>query len=651
MMGGRLTGRRGRTEAVALLTALLAAASLLTAGGAHADEAVTRAFHRTGAEQTFVVPTGVTTIGVRAIGGAGFGLGFEGVERGAPAEVTGQISVTPGQTLYVEVGGSPTGRLGGFNGGGAGGKGAGGGGGASDVRTAPRTAAGSLNTRLIVAAGSGGGSSTGELGGNAGAEGEPEGAGGKPGTQTKGGLNEEAFECTKANGFEGTREPSTPGALGEGGEGESCDAKFQGGSGGGGGGAGLYGGGGGAGELHMLTTWASGGGGGSSLVPEGGSTILVNAESVIELTYPHTAGPPAVTTGAASSVTAHAASLAGAVDPENSTVMTCTFEYGSSVFYEHSVPCAGEPASGDQPVAVSAAIEGLSGSTTYHYRIVATNGEGTTAGEDAEFTTLVHDPPTVSELSPAVGPEAGGTSVTVTGTELESVTSVRFGETPAAKIEHVSQTTMRVVTPPGPAHTATVKLTDDLGNQVVAGSFRYVTRPVVNKVTPKKGPSGGGTTVVIAGNTGLADVSEVRFGGVHASFTHEGASTLIATSPRHASGKYDVEVISVGGESEPTKKDVFQFAGIEVTGVSPSSGPRAGETSVTVTGVGFAPGSGTTAFMFGKFAATGIECASTTQCTMTAPAAAKAGLVDVRASIVGGKGKSKKSAADHYTYE
>ncbi len=55
--------------------------------------------------------------------------------------VTGELSVDPGQTLYVEVGGDghpggPGGGVGGFNGGAdAGSIGGGGGGGASDVRT------------------------------------------------------------------------------------------------------------------------------------------------------------------------------------------------------------------------------------------------------------------------------------------------------------------------------------------------------------------------------------------------------------------------------------------------------------------------------------------------------------------------------------
>jgi hypothetical protein len=88
-------------------------------------------------EQTFSVPGGVVSLHVVAIGAAGGEVG--GVSGGAGAEVVGNVTVTPGQTLYVEVGNNgKTDGSGGFNGGAEGGTGAGGGGGASDVRTSER---------------------------------------------------------------------------------------------------------------------------------------------------------------------------------------------------------------------------------------------------------------------------------------------------------------------------------------------------------------------------------------------------------------------------------------------------------------------------------------------------------------------------------
>jgi hypothetical protein len=63
-----------------------------------------------------------------------------------------------------------------------------------------------------------------------------------------------------------------------------------------------------------------------------------------------------------------------------------------------------------------------------------------------------------------------------------------------------------------------------------------------------------------------------------------------------------------------------------------------------------APGAGATVFKFGTKDATGVECSSTTSCTMLAPAAKKAGAVEVIAEV--GKLKSAAHAPeDQFTYE
>ena len=120
-------------------------------------------FSPTGAEQSYVVPPDVSLVSIEAIGAAG-GAHCGGGAGGLGAQVSAELAVSPGSVLYVEVGdvGAPGVLPGGvcsttpetvFNGGGARGiVGAGGGGGASDVRTVPMGEAGSLGSRLIVAA-------------------------------------------------------------------------------------------------------------------------------------------------------------------------------------------------------------------------------------------------------------------------------------------------------------------------------------------------------------------------------------------------------------------------------------------------------------------------------------------------------------------
>lgn len=83
------------------------------------------------------------------------------------------------------------------------------------------------------------------------------------------------------------------------------------------------------------------------------------------------------------------AELRATVNPE-SIETTYQFEYGSSDAYGSVFPAA--PVSvgdGRADVAVARTIGGLQPGTTYHFRVIATNDAGTTAGPDQTFTTAV----------------------------------------------------------------------------------------------------------------------------------------------------------------------------------------------------------------------------------------------------------------------
>ncbi len=250
--------------------------------GVTSAAATTQTFTYTGSEQTFTVPAGVSTVHVLAIGGQG---GKSGAQGGTAAEVQGDLTVKPGQVLYVEVGGQGGSggeglHPGGFNGGG---EGAAGGGGASDVRTNPRSEALSPDTRLIVAGGGGGAGTFGIEGAGAGGNAEeaggsiPNNEGGGPGTSGSGGA-----------GGSGGCAAGFGGELGLGGAGGNCESSNI---GGGGGGGGYYGGGGGGAGSSF---GGGGGGGGSSLVPAGGKSTLASSQAEVQITYASVATKPEV---------------------------------------------------------------------------------------------------------------------------------------------------------------------------------------------------------------------------------------------------------------------------------------------------------------------------------------------------------------------
>lgn len=231
-------------------------------------------FNFTGGEQTFVVPPTVTSVSVTLQGGSG-GAFTNGILHAPGGRVTADLAVTPGQIIYVIVGGAgQQASPGGFNGGGNGGAGGSGGGGGSDIRTAPLAALGSVNTRLMVAGGGGGGSGSapraeGGSGGPTGSNGMTLGAAGSGGG---GGGGTAVAGGTAGTGGAGCGAACNgqPGGLASGGSGGTNGAL---GLGGGGGGGGYYGGGGGGGGVGQP---GGGGGGGSNFVTGVGTSNVVS---------------------------------------------------------------------------------------------------------------------------------------------------------------------------------------------------------------------------------------------------------------------------------------------------------------------------------------------------------------------------------------
>jgi phosphodiesterase/alkaline phosphatase D-like protein len=95
---------------------------------------------------------------------------------------------------------------------------------------------------------------------------------------------------------------------------------------------------------------------------------------------------PAVEGSAASAITASSATLGARIQPGFSPT-SYHFEYGASPAYGAASPQTALPAADDSFHPVSAGLAGLAPGTTYHFRIVATNAVGTTAGPDQVFTT------------------------------------------------------------------------------------------------------------------------------------------------------------------------------------------------------------------------------------------------------------------------
>jgi hypothetical protein len=96
---------------------------------------------------------------------------------------------------------------------------------------------------------------------------------------------------------------------------------------------------------------------------------------------------PGVTTSAATGITAHGATLNGTIAPHG-LVTKYQFEYGTTTSYGSKVPVSpAEVKPESESISVEQGVSGLAEETIYHYRLVAENALGSSAGEDKTFTT------------------------------------------------------------------------------------------------------------------------------------------------------------------------------------------------------------------------------------------------------------------------
>ncbi|MFC3726241.1 cadherin-like beta sandwich domain-containing protein [Neoaquamicrobium sediminum] len=134
-----------------------------------------------------------------------------------------------------------------------------------------------------------------------------------------------------------------------------------------------------------------------------------------------------------------------------------------------------------------AADGSLSGSPTtagtFTFGVVAidsSTGTGPFSSPPVDVSvTIAPDAPTITGISPYAGPDTGGTTVTITGTNLTGATAVMFGGTPAASFSIDSDTQISAVTPGGPAGAVEVAVTTPGGSATEVVGFTYTSSAII----------------------------------------------------------------------------------------------------------------------------------------------------------------------------
>ncbi len=113
-------------------------------------------------------------------------------------------------------------------------------------------------------------------------------------------------------------------------------------------------------------------------------TASINASLV--LASAPGSSPPTVTVTAPTNIMQTTATLNGTVNPKGKA-STAQFEYGLTNAYGSTASVTLSPNNGTTAQNVSANLSGLIAGATYHYRLSATNADGTSDTTDATFTT------------------------------------------------------------------------------------------------------------------------------------------------------------------------------------------------------------------------------------------------------------------------
>lgn len=248
---------------------------------------------------------------------------------------------------------------------------------------------------------------------------------------------------------------------------------------------------------------------------------------------------------------------------------------------------------------------------------------------------------TVTAVSPAAGPVAGGTVVTITGTEFDITKTfggdnayVKFGTTNAATYTVVSATSITAEAPAGSAGTVAISV----GGVSLASAFTYAAAPTITTVSPATGPLGGTNSVVITGTNfiGLSGAGAVTFGGTNAtSYVVNSGTQITAVAPARTSGAVSIVVTAAGGSVTKTTAYTYVSSPPTISSIGTKVGSTAGGTTVVITGTNFHGLSGSSAVKFGSNNATSYTVNSPTQITAVTPAGV-AGTVNVLVTAVDG---------------
>ena len=169
--------------------------------------------------------------------------------------------------------------------------------------------------------------------------------------------------------------------------------------------------------------------------------------------------------------------------------------------------------------------------------------------------TYTYDPaaaPTVTAISPANGPSAGGTVVTITGTAFQPRATATIGGVALGAVSVLSDTALSGTTGAHAPAAANAVIVTNPDTQSASCTCTYAydasAAPSVSSISPASGPTTGGTAVTISGAS-FQTGATATVGGVALTAVTVTSTTLTGTTSAHAAGTVSVVVTNPDTQS------------------------------------------------------------------------------------------------------
>lgn len=230
-------------------------------------------------------------------------------------------------------------------------------------------------------------------------------------------------------------------------------------------------------------------------------------------------------------------------------------------------------------------------SSASHTQIICTlpPGQGSSVpvqvsvdGRLSAASSIAYQPPVLDAITPASGPTAGGTRLTLTGSNFGVSPSVSIGGRNAPLAVAATHTMLQVDLPAGEGADQAVVVT--AGDQSSAALDFDYQAPAITGISAASFPTGGGTVITLTGsNFGLEKT--LRISGQAATILPGSSHTQVLFTLPAGQGTNIPLTLTAGEQTSPAA--FFNYDAPSITSISPGNGPTAGNIPITIRGQNF----------------------------------------------------------------